>query len=310
MEKIKIVYLTGYGKSGATLIGRHLGNSKEAFFVGELKYFWKRGLLKNEECTCGEKVDSCNFWKRVIDEYLEFFPSIDKESISNEFREFEKLKNYFKLKKVEEIKGDNALKLLLDKYLEHNEKLYEIIAKVSGKNILVDISRIPGRLLALSFSNKIEIYPVYLMRDPRGMLNSFVQADNHWYGENRHSILKQLLTWNANTFFSIKHIKKLRVGKFLFILYSDYVRNPSRELNQLDELINDEFNNEVKNGKVFINLDPGQVFAGNRSRLVSGNVTITEDTKWKQQLSWLNKVLATVISLPLYKYTVNKYHHN
>ena len=102
----------------------------------------------------------------------------------------------------------------------------------------------------------------------------------------------------------------MRVGKILFILYSDYVRNPSRELNQLDELINDEFNNEVKNGKVFINLDPGHVFAGNRSRLQSGNVTITEDTKWKQQLSRLNKVLATVISLPLYKYTVNKYHHN
>ncbi len=98
--------------------------------------------------------------------------------------------------------------------------------------------------------------------------------------------------------------------KFLFILYSDYVRNPSRELKQLDELFNNDFNNEVKNGKVFINLEPGHVFAGNRSRLQSGNVTITEDTKWKQQLSRLNKVLASVISLLLYKYIVNKYHHN
>lgn len=310
MGKIKIVYLTGYGKSGATLIGRHLGSSKEAFFVGELKYFWNRGLLKNYECTCGKKVDSCNIWKKVIDEYLEFFPSIDKESISNEFREFEKLKNYFKLKKIEKNNSDNTLKLLLDKYLEHNEKLYEIIAKVSGKNVLVDISRIPGRLLALSFSKKIELYPVYLMRDPRGVLNSFVQADNRYYGENRHSILKQLITWNANTFFSIKHIKKLSPVKFLFILYSDYVRNPSSELKQLDELINDEFNNEVNNGKVIINLEPGHVFASNRNRLESGNVTITEDTKWKQQLSRLNKFLTSVIFLPLYKYIVNIYHHN
>ena len=47
MEKIKIFYLTGYGKSGATLIGRHLGNSEQAYFVGELKYFWNRGLVKN-----------------------------------------------------------------------------------------------------------------------------------------------------------------------------------------------------------------------------------------------------------------------
>lgn len=200
--------------------------------------------------------------------------------------------------------------ILLDKYIEHNEKLYEIIAKVSGKNILVNISRIPGRLLALSFSNNIEIYPVYLMRDLRGVLNSFVQADYRYYGENRHSILKQPITWNVNAFFSIKHIKKMRVGKFLFILYSDYVRNPKREFKQLDELFNDDFNSEVTNGKVLINLEPGHVFAGNRSRLQSGNVTITEDTKGKQQLSRLNKFLASVFSLPLYKYIVNKFHHN
>ncbi|MCW8961647.1 MAG: hypothetical protein OQK29_08790, partial [Ignavibacteriaceae bacterium] len=238
------------------------------------------------------------------------FPSIDMESLSNEFINFERLKNYFKLKKVKENKGDKDLKQFLDKYLEHNEKIYEIIAKVSGKNILVDISRIPGRLLALSFSEKLEIYPVYLMRDPRGVLNSFVQADMRYYGENRHSNLRQLITWNANTFFSIKHIKNLSSEKFLFILYSGYVRNPNTELNKLDVLFNDEFNCEEENGNVFINLEPGHVFAGNRSRLVSGNVTIAEDTKWKKQLSWFNKLLTSIISLPLYKYIVSKYHHN
>jgi len=310
MEKIKILYLTGYGKSGATLIGRHLGSSAQAFFVGELKYFWNRGLVKNYECTCGEKVDNCSFWKHVINEYLESFPDIDREIISKEFREFEKIKNYFNLKKIKENKGDEAYIQFLAKYLKHNEKLYEAIAKVSGKNILVDISRIPGRLLALSFSDKFEIYPVYLMRDPRGVLNSFVQADMRYYGENRHSNLKQLVTWNANTFFSIKHIKNLSLGKFLFILYSDYVKNPDRELNQLHEILNGNWNSQMNNGKVSINLDPGHVFAGNRSRLVSGNVTISEDTKWRQQLSPVYKFLTTVISLPLYRYVVNRYHKN
>lgn len=308
MGKIKIVYLTGYGKSGATLIGRHLGKSNQAFFVGELKYFWNRGLVKNYECTCGEKVDNCSFWKNVINEYLKYFPSVDKVSLSKEFREFEKSKNYFKLRKIKENKGDNSIKQYLNKYLEHNEKLYEIIANVSGKNILVDISRIPGRLLALSFSNKLEIHPVYLMRDPRGVLNSFVQADHRYYGENRHSNLKQLITWNVNTLFSIKHIKKFNLEKFLFILYSDYVLNPSKELKQLNGLLGDEFKNEMENGKVLINLEPGHVFAGNRSRLESGKVVVAEDTKWKQQLSRQNKFLSSVISFPLYKYIVTKYH--
>lgn len=309
MEKIKIIYVTGYGKSGATLIGRHLGSSQNAFFVGELKYFWSRGLLKNYECTCGEKVYDCSIWKGVIDEYLQSFPSIDIEKLYDEFREFERIKNYFKLKNINKDRGDNDLKLFLAKYLEHNEKLYEIIAKVSGKNILVDISRIPGRLLALSFSKKFEIYPVYLMRDPRGVLNSFIQADMRYYGENRHSILRQLITWNANTLFSVKHINNLSPEKFLFILYSEYVKNPGIELHQLKELFNDDFSCTRKDGKVSINLEPGHVFAGNRSRLQSGDVSISEDTKWSKQLNKFYKGLALTMSLPLYKYIVNKYHH-
>ena len=46
MGKIKIVYITGYGRSGGTLIGRLLGDTKNAFFIGELRNFWKYGILK------------------------------------------------------------------------------------------------------------------------------------------------------------------------------------------------------------------------------------------------------------------------
>ena len=81
-------------------------------------------------------------------------------------------------------------------------------------------------------------------------------------------------------------------------------------MGQLHELPNDEWNGEMKDGKDFINLEPGHVFTGNKSRLESGNVTISEDTKLRQQLSPLNKFLTSVISLPLYKYVVNRYHNN
>ena len=95
----------------------------------------------------------------------------------------------------------------------------------------------------------------------------------------------------------------------LYLLhYSDYVLNPSKELKQLNGLLGDEFKNEMENGKVLINLEPGHVFAGNRSRLESGKVVVAEDTKWKQQLSRQNKFLSSVISFPLYKYIVTKYH--
>ena len=84
----------------------------------------------------------------------------------------------------------------------------------------------------------------------------------------------------------------------------------SNDVDELHEILNGSWNGEMQDGKVTINLDPGHVFAGNRSRLVSGNVTISEDTKWRQQLSSPNNFLTSVMSLPLYKYVVKRYHKN
>jgi hypothetical protein len=302
VEKIKLVYITGYGKSGGTLIGRLLGDTKNAFFVGELRYFWRYGILKNYDCTCGQKFDNCSFWKAVKDEYFQSFPSINIEEISEELRKFEKLKNYFKLKRYLKNKNNKVFKEKLNKYLQHNEKLYETISKLSGKKILVDYSNIPGRLLALSFSDKFEIYPIHLVRDPRGVLNSYIQADLRYYGKNKHSNLRQVLVWNINTIFSRIIIKKLESGKIPSILYKNFVKSPTGILNKLEGLFDDKFNYEEKNGKASVCLEPGHVFSGNRSRFESSNITLVEDTKWKKQLSLPNKILANIVSLPIYQY--------
>ena len=271
MEKIKLVYITGYGKSGGTLIGRLLGDTKNAFFVGELRYFWRYGILKNYDCTCGQKFDSCSFWKKVTDEYLQSFPSINIKEIGKELGEFEKLKNYFRLKKFIKNKKDKDFQKKLSKYLDHNEKLYEAISKLSGKKILVDYSNIPGRLLALSLSDKFEIYPIHLVRDPRGVLNSYIQADMRYYGKNKHSNLRQVLVWNINTIFSRIIIKNLSSGKMPFILYKNFVKSPRSVLNNLEKLFDDKFNYEEKNGKASVYLEPGHVFSGNRSRFESSS---------------------------------------
>ena len=310
MEKIKIIYITGYGRSGGTLVGRLLGDTKKAFFIGELRNFWKYGILKNHVCSCGQKFDTCDFWGKVADEYIKSFPSVNIEEISKEFREFKKLKNYFKLKKIMGNSYDNKLKIFLDKYLYHNEKLFEIISKVSGKNILVSSSRIPGRLFALSFSDKLEIYPVFLLRDPRGVLNSMIQFDKRLFGEYRHNALKQLASWNSNTLLSVQIMNKITQGKFLLNLYSGFTKNPDRELEHLKKLLDDELDYTQKNEQIFINLHSGHIFAGNQMRFKSGNVSINQDLKWDQQLSPKNKVLASVISLPLYRYVANKYYNN
>ena len=307
MEKTKVVYLTGFWFSGATILGRSLKSSEDAIYVGEIRDFWTKGFGKNEQCSCGVSFNDCKFWQEVTNEYIKSFPSDDIEKISKELSELERTKNYFKLKKFIKNKDDNYVEQLLDTYLKHSEKLYECISKVSGKNIIVDSSRLPGRLLALSLSTKIEMFPIYIIRDPRGVINSLIKKDFRNYGEIRTSVFNHILTWNVKNLLSLDSVKILNSRDTLYLWYKNFTRNPAQVLEKIKKKLNCTLNYEEENGKVSLYLEPGHVFTGNRSRHDTGRITIAEDVKWKKELNLPRKVLISVTSLPLLKFIINKY---
>ena len=307
MEKIKIIYLTGFWFSGATILGRSLKSSEDVIYVGEIRDYWSKGLEKNEQCSCGKKFVNCYFWTKVTEEYIKSFPSDDMEKISKDLSELEKIKNYFKVRKSINNNDDNYFRQLLDTYLKHTEKLYECISKVSGKNIIVDSSRLPSRLLALSLSTNIEIFPIYIIRDPRGVINSLIKKDIRNYGEIRTSIFKHILTWNVKNLLSLDSLKQLNSKNTRHLWYKNFTRTPAEVLEKIKKSLNCTLNYEQENGKVSLVLEPGHVFTGNRSRHDTGKITIAEDTKWKKELNLPKKVLVSVTSLPLLMFIINKY---
>ena len=310
MGKIKVVYLTGFWFSGATILGRSLKSSDEVIYVGEIRDYWTKGLKKNDWCSCGERFYSCKFWTTVTADYISSFPTEDIERISKDLSKLEKTKNYFKLRKFLINKDDNKIQQLLDTYLKHTEKLYEIISKVSGKDIIIDSSRLPGRLLALSSSTKIKIFPIYIIRDPRGVINSLIKKDIRRFGEIKNSTFKHILTWNVKNLLSLDSINKLNSNDTIYLEYKNFTRNPVQKFEKIKETLNCTLNYDNENGKVSLFLEPGHVFTGNRSRHDSGKIAIAEDTTWKQELSWQRKLIVSVISLPLFNYLVKRYQLN
>jgi len=308
MGKIKVVYVNGWWRSGATILSRSLGNSKEAFFAGELKDYWRIRFMKHNKCSCGEKFPTCSFWQEVSKEHIRSFPSINFEELKNEFREIEKWSNYFKLRKLIKNKKETSLKPILVKYLAHNEKLYEIISQITGKKIIIDSSRNPGRLLALLSSNKIEIYTINIIRDPRATMNSLIQKDIRNVNENRQKTPLNILNWNIKNLLGLDIMKKIDADKGTYISYKNFTRHPAQVLEKLKNRLNLSLNYEEVNGKFSINLEAGHIFSGNRSRFNTGKITITEDTNWERELSRFHKILISIGSLPLHKYLLKKYH--
>ncbi len=229
------------------------------------------------------------------------------EKISKDLSEFEKTKNYFKVRRSIKNNDDNYFGQLLATYLKHTEKLYECITKVSGKNIIVDSSRLPSRLLALSLSTNFEIFPIYIIRDPRGVINSLIKKDIRNYGEIRTSIFRHILTWNVKNLLSLDSVKKLNSNNTLYLWYEYFTRIPAEVLEKIEKNLNCTLNYEEDNGEVSLYLEPGHVFTGNRSRHDTGKITIAEDTKWKKELGLLNKMAISVTSLPLCSYIVKRH---
>ena len=307
MEKIKIVYLTGFWFSGATILGRSLRTSEQVIYVGEIRDFWVKGLQRNELCSCGEKFDNCNFWQKVKENYMNSFPSEELDRITEELAKFEKWTNYFKLKKFLENKDDKSYQSFLNHYIIHTEKLYECIARQSGRNIIVDSSRIPVRLLALSQSSKVDIFPIYVIRDPRGVVNSLIKKDIRNFGKKKYSSVGHSIKWNVKNLLSLDAMKRINTNNKIYLSYTYFTNNAVRVLEFLEKALKCKINYDIGDGKVSLDLKPGHVFTGNRSRHDRGKISIREDEKWRGELKWGYRILVSIASFPLYKYLLTKY---
>src|SRR5262249_58384738 len=60
---LQVVYITGSGRSGTTLLGHILGQLEGFCFVGEAMYAWR--ALGQRLCGCGVPLESCEFWSAV-----------------------------------------------------------------------------------------------------------------------------------------------------------------------------------------------------------------------------------------------------
>ena len=294
------------GRSGGTLLGRIMGNSPEAIYVGELRYFWEKGIINNYECSCNSKFENCIFWTQVVNEYKNHVRLDNIEKIRSELEQFERLKNFSKLKDIK--KNGNLDNRLLSKYLFLNEKLYESIINISNKNIIVESSRIPGRLFALSLSDKFDLFPIHLIRDPRGVMNSLINQDLRNYGYAKHGDLRRILEWNFNNLYSLKIMKELNPDQNFFIWYKNFVQFPSRVLKDLEKFLGYNFDFKDDNGIVSVDLDAGHIFSGNESRFKTGIIKVSEDIKWKEQLNMRKKLVISAATLPLFKFIIKKYH--
>ena len=154
---VKVILITGAGRSGSTLLMRLIGEHPDCLSVGEVWSIWTRGVRDGKVCGCGRAVDQCPLWSKALRDV-----GVDPRAL------------------VQGAYGD-SLKLHLTALsspsaaarssARHGELLMNAVRQ-AGASFVCDSSKVPGYARMLYRAPWAQVFPIHLVRDPRAVLNS------------------------------------------------------------------------------------------------------------------------------------------
>jgi hypothetical protein len=153
----EVLYITGSGRSGSTMLSRLLGEVDGVVNVGEAAshYFKKSTPVP---CGCGASVRDCLFWKRI---------PINRRA--QEFgHQFLRIRHITKLALADHTSGSKVRNLVLSMH-----DLYRTIAEKTGARVVVDTSKNPAVAYALSRTPGVRLSVIHLIRAPQGVADSW-----------------------------------------------------------------------------------------------------------------------------------------
>ena len=63
---LRVLYVLGIYHSGTTVLSNLVGQLDGFFAVGELRTLWPKLILPDPRCGCGEPLQTCPVWSRIL----------------------------------------------------------------------------------------------------------------------------------------------------------------------------------------------------------------------------------------------------
>jgi hypothetical protein len=284
-KPVQLVYVSGYGRSGSTLLDTVLGNHSRVFGAGELTWLFRRAL-NGSLCSCGAPVNRCEFWRAVLEQVFAELPQCDCRQAAAVTLNAESL--FSPRKNVQ-------------RYVALWAATLRAMAHVSGRPIIVDSSK-SSRLahyratLLRKASPSLKI--IHLVRDPRAVMWSAQRGSNYRLeaGEQKRrfgGMARGLLSWMfSNAAVELLHARVAN-GALLRVRYEDLAFRPRETFTQIAQLLEIEARELLDRLEAGGDFEPGHGVAGNRMRR-SGQIVLRFDEEWRTKLPSSARLLARV----------------
>ena len=241
----KVIYVMGAGRSGSTILGITLGNCADVFFAGELARWYRRA---GRPLTGARDPERERFWRAVRGE---LDVDVGVEGLGGEVGVLQRSSALF------QIGSWPAQRRLRGRYRSACEDLFQAIARTAGKGCIVDTSHFPRRARAMQALGGIDLYLLFLVRDPQGVVASYRRRDV--VQGPRFGVLATnaylWLTYLLSTYVFLRHPSERR----LLVRHEDFVANPEGVLREILDHIGSSADIPDLNA-----LQPGPAFLANR----------------------------------------------
>lgn len=297
---MKILYIVGVGRSGSTLLERVLGAVPGSVNAGELNAIFSRVSSQDQRCGCGEPFSTCDFWQLVGERAYGGWEPVTARMAQLQPR---LIRQRFVPRMASGMAGATYRRDLAE-YLDAYHRLYRAIAEVSGAEVVVDASKSTAQLFALRRIDGLDLRVVNLVRDARGVANSWsksgISKPQSQQGEamgtyppHRLAVLWAALQLECAVLgVAARHATRVR--------YEDLVARPRPTVERaLTEVGLPPVDGALDHlGDHWVHLDPSHGVAGSRTRFTAGRIELQLDDAWRSTLPDAARRVVTAVTLP------------
>lgn len=292
-----VLYIAGSGRNGSTLFERMVAQVPGVAGGGELKFFWNRGVVRDERCGCGDAFSECPLWRDVTARLLPADVALAPDAARRRqaIERTRRLPALLRRSSPEQIRD----------YCAQEAAVITALGAAHSARVVVDSSNDPIRALGLAKSESLRIVVVHLVRDSRAVAASWQRVRPREAASHRgkdlmptYSPPRSALQWvRAAILVSVARGAGLLVVR---LRYEDFVADPSAALRRvlaahgIRPSTSDLAFIEGRTAELGVT----HTVSGNPSRFRTGPSVIEEDQGWRSELTVRERLVVEALTLP------------
>ena len=303
-SRLTVLSVVGAGRSGTTVLANILGEVDGFASAGELRWLWKRGILAGRPCGCGRTPQDCPVWSPVITAALAAVggdPRGTVDHIIDSQQELARRRNLPRvLRSVDGSQGEwEAMRIVRTA----TAAACATFSEVTGSRVVVDTSKRAVDAAVIAGLDGVDHYVLHLVRDPRAVVHSWHRVKTFTVGGQtrtmgRLHLLSTVRRWISSCIAAEALRRRIPRQRWMDVRYEDFATDPRACIESVLSFMGEG------GGTPFVDdhtvaLRPNHVVAGNPNRFTTGEVTVSADNEWQDQLSRNSQRLVAAMTMPL-----------